>query len=73
MKEMKDQCCGGTDKADFDMIKQLMENRGKSEFGDTALQMLKEFCDQERKPDMAKMTEMTESHRRQIPESAQKK
>ncbi len=49
MKEMTDQCCSGAVKPDFDMINQLMEHRGKSEFGDIALQMLKEFCGQERK------------------------
>ncbi len=72
MKEMTDQCCSGAVKPDFDMIKQFMENCGKSEFGDTALQMLKEFCGQERKPDMAKMKQMTESRRCRMPESAQK-
>ena len=72
MKEMIDQCCSGADKPDFDMIKQFMEHRGKSEFSDTALQMMKESCGQERKPDMAKMKQMTESCRCQMPESAQK-
>jgi len=72
MKEMTDQCCSGAVKPDFDMIKQFMEHRGKSEFGDTALQMLKEFCGQERKLDMAKMKQMTESRRCRMPESAQK-
>ncbi len=49
-----------------------MESRGLSEFSDTALQLMKEFCDQERQPDMAKMKQMTESCGCQIPESAQK-
>jgi hypothetical protein len=69
---MMDQCCSGADKPDFDMIKRFMESRGISEFSDTALQLMKEFCDQERKPDMAKMKQMTESCGCQIPESAQK-
>ncbi len=73
MKEMTDQCCSGAVKPDFDMIKQFMEHRGKHEFSDTALQMLKEFCGQERKPDMAMMQQITESRRCQMPESAQKK
>ncbi len=71
MKEMTDQCCSGAGKPDFDMIKQFIEHRGKTEFSDTALQMLKEFCGPERKPDMANMKQMAESRRCQMPESAQ--
>ncbi|MCH8302865.1 MAG: hypothetical protein IH912_08940 [Proteobacteria bacterium] len=73
MKEMTDQCCSAPVEPDFDMIKQLMEHRGNSEFSDTALQMLKEFCIQDRKPDMARMKQMTESRRCQRPESAPRK
>ncbi len=73
MKEMMDQCCNGAAKPDFDMIKQFLEHRGICEFSDTGLKMLKEFCSQKRKPDMAKMKQMTESRRCQMPESAQKK
>jgi len=69
---MIDQCCSGADKPAFDMINQFMEDRGKSEFSDTALQMLKEFCGQERKPDMAKMKQMTESRGCQMPELIKK-
>ncbi len=72
MKEMTDQCCSGAVKPDFDLIQHFMEHRGKSEFSDAALQLLKEFCGQEPKPDMAWMKQMTESRRCQIPESAQK-
>jgi hypothetical protein len=71
MKEMPDQCCIDASKPDFDMIKQFMGRSGKSEFSNTALQMLKEFCSQERKPGMANMRQITESRRCQMPESAQ--
>ena len=70
MNRMMGQCCSGADKPDFDTIKQSLEQRGESEFSDTALQMMKEFCDQERKPDMAKMKQMTELRRCQIPLAA---
>jgi hypothetical protein len=63
MKEMPDQCCIDASKPDFDMIKQFMGRSGKSEFSNTTLQMLKEFCGQERTPNMAKMKQMTESRR----------
>ena len=72
MKEMTDQCCSVPVEPDFDMIKQLMEHRGNSDFSDTARQMLKGFWMQDRKPDMARMKQMTESRRCQRPESAPK-
>ncbi len=72
MNEMMEQCCGGDGKPSFDMMKQFMENCGKSEFSDADQQTMKKFCGQEGKPDMAKMKQVMESCGCHPPESAHK-
>ncbi len=61
MNEMMQQCFGGDGKPNFEMMKQFMEHCGKSEFTDDDMQKMKQFCFQERMPDIAKMKQMMES------------
>ena len=60
MNEMMEQCCGGDGKPDFYMMKQFMAHRGKEEFSEEQIALMKGFCGQEGKPDTTKMMEFME-------------
>jgi hypothetical protein len=72
MNNMMEQCCGTDGRPDFDMMKQFMSHCGKSDFTNTDLERMKQFCCAEDMPGMSKMMDMMKSCGCQVPESAAK-
>jgi hypothetical protein len=70
MDRIKEQCCTGDGRADFDKIRRFMERGGKFDFSDGDIDRMQTFCDQPGTADGAKLKQLLVSCGCQIPESA---